>query len=633
MMPTRKFSPTLSIMILIIMVGFFLRLFHLTSVPLRGDEAFSVQYWAGQPLSVSLAKTATIEPHPLLTYATFRGWGLVAGYSELAMRLLPALMGLLGIPAIYAVGKRLGNRQIGLIAAFLYALHPFEIWHAQDARNYAIWAGVSLVALWLGLRLLDKQRKQDWLLYTLVASLAANIFYTELLTLAAFGIYVLITHWGKWKIILSWAAAAAIASALSLASFIIFQAPLFARGGYTGSIGGVLDASQLWKHFLPVLNFGEITLPAETLANLWPVVAFVLIFALLIIWSEQKRIALWLTLIALVPPLLLTVLATKLDIFTPRYVLSIVPAYILIFACLIFYLTQQRPRLVGYAVSLILVVGWLVISGTSLSNYYFDPAYAKARGWPDLAHYLQANAQPNDIVIQSAADAAFGYYYHQSGTIVAPDVPLPETPAQPNSDIENKLNTYSQKQTAIWQVGQEFSDWPNAGVVRNWLDSNMQLVLNGEAGGLAYREYKTWRIQNDENPHPADATFGDRVILTGFQIVFPPTSDDELTVWLYWKPLSITPTPLKVFVHLLGATNPATGFPLWSQDDHFPQNGRISTQNWSPDETYRDVYTLPLKDVPSGSYALEVGFYDPDTNTRIQVGDADSYVIESINLK
>src|ERR1044071_366098 len=158
MVSTKAFSRMLPIMIAIIMLGFFLRLFHLTSVPLRGDEAFSVQYWAGQPLSVSLAKTATIEPHPVLTYALFRGWGLVAGYSELAMRMLPALVGLLGIPAIYAVGKRLGNRQIGLVAALLFALHPFEIWHAQDARNYAIWAGMSLVALWLGLRALDKQR-------------------------------------------------------------------------------------------------------------------------------------------------------------------------------------------------------------------------------------------------------------------------------------------------------------------------------------------------------------------------------------------------------------------------------------------------------------------------------------------
>ncbi len=633
MVSSKHFSRTLPIMILIIMVGFFLRIFHLTSVPLRGDEAFSVQYWAGQPLSVSLAKTATIEPHPLLTYATFRAWGLVAGYSELAMRILPSLIGLLGIPAIFAVGKRLGNKQIGLLAALLFALHPFEIWHAQDARNYAIWAGVSLVALWLGFRALDKGRKRDWLLYTIVASLAANIFYTELLTVAAFGVYVLITYWGKWKTVFSWGLAAAITGTLSIASFIVFQAPLFARGGYTGSIGGALDITQLWKHFLPVLSFGEITLPAETLNNLWPVIMILLIAALLSLWSTNRRTALALTLLALLPPILLTILSTRLNIFTPRYILSVVPAFILIFATFMVDMRHQKPLIVGSIGALVMVGGWLVISSMSLQNYYFDPAYAKAPNWPVLAHYLQQNTQPDDVVIQSAADSAFGYYYHQNQTTEAQDIALPETPKQPSDNIQSALEKYSQEDSAIWQVGQEFPDWPNAGVVKSWLDEHMQLVLTGKPGGLNMRQYKNWQVAPDEISQTASATFGDVVTLVGYKIILPADSSANMTVWLYWKPFTTTATSLKVFVHLLGENNPATGFPLWTQDDRYPQNGRISSQNWSPAEIYRDVYTLPLKDVPTGKYSLEVGFYDPTTNTRLKVGDADSYIIQSLDLK
>jgi 4-amino-4-deoxy-L-arabinose transferase-like glycosyltransferase len=633
MFPAKRFSRTLPIMMIIIMVGFFLRIFHLTTVPLRGDEAFSVQYWAGQPLNISLAKTATIEPHPLLTYAIFRGWGLIAGTSELAMRILPALIGLLGIPAIYAVGKRLANRQLGLLAALIFAIHPFEIWHAQDARNYAIWAGMSLVALWLGLRLLDKQRKQDWLLYTVAASLAANIFYTELLTVAAFGLFVLIAYWGKWKAMFAWASAAAIATALSLGSFIIFQMPLFARGGYTGTIGTTLDTSQMWTHFLPALSFGEITLPPETLTSLWPLVAIMLIAGLIILWDNNRRRALALTLLALLPLLLLTVISTRLNIFTPRYVLSTVPAFILIFANLLIYIAQQLPRKVTTLIAIILLGGWLFVSGTSLRNYYFDPAYAKARNWPALAHYLQQNTQPNDLVIQSAADSAFGYYYHQVQAAEAPDIALPETPAQPTTDIESKLASYSQQKNTIWQVGQEFPDWPNVGTVRTWLDNHMQIILSGQAGELPYRVYKNWQVASEEISNKTDAAFENAAKLIGYQIIYPPQNDENLTVWLYWKPLTTTASPLKVFVHLLGPVNPATGFPLWSQDDRFPQNGRISTQTWSPDDIYRDIYTLPLKNVPAGSYTLEVGFYNPDTNTRLKVDDSDSYILQSIELK
>ena len=112
-----------------------------------------------------------------------------------------------------------------------------------------------------------------------------------------------------------------------------------------------------------------------------------------------------------------------------------------------------------------------------------------------------------------------------------------------------------------------------------------------------------------------------------------PDSTGSMTVWLYWKPLKTTDLPLKVFVHLLGAANPATGSPLWTQDDRFPQNGRISTQNWSSDEIYRDVYTLPMSDVTAGTYILEVGLYDPVTNIRLNVGTTDSFVLQSIDVK
>ena len=82
-----------AILILIIWLGFALRLHELASVPLRGDEAFSALNWAGIPLHQSLTEIATLEPHPPLTYVLFRLWGLLIGGidSPFALRLLPGL--------------------------------------------------------------------------------------------------------------------------------------------------------------------------------------------------------------------------------------------------------------------------------------------------------------------------------------------------------------------------------------------------------------------------------------------------------------------------------------------------------------------------------------------------------------
>ena len=121
-----------------------LRLHRLESVPLRGDEAFSVLYWADLPVAKSLTQIAHGEPHTPLVYLVARIWRHILGGIEsvFALRMLSVLGNLLGVSAMYALGWRLsGARSVGMVAALMWALHPFEIWHSQEFRNYGYWAG------------------------------------------------------------------------------------------------------------------------------------------------------------------------------------------------------------------------------------------------------------------------------------------------------------------------------------------------------------------------------------------------------------------------------------------------------------------------------------------------------------
>ena len=72
-------NTSLALLVIIILIGFALRLYRLDAVAFRGDEAFSAQYWAGERLAVTFSSIATIEPHPPLTYLLFRLWGLLVG--------------------------------------------------------------------------------------------------------------------------------------------------------------------------------------------------------------------------------------------------------------------------------------------------------------------------------------------------------------------------------------------------------------------------------------------------------------------------------------------------------------------------------------------------------------------------
>ena len=87
-----------TLLIAILFLGLFLRLYQLDTVAFRGDEAFSVQRWSATPITEALTEIASIEPHPPLTYVLFRIWGKIFGTeSEFILRLLPVLFNLLGI--------------------------------------------------------------------------------------------------------------------------------------------------------------------------------------------------------------------------------------------------------------------------------------------------------------------------------------------------------------------------------------------------------------------------------------------------------------------------------------------------------------------------------------------------------
>src|SRR5215831_1564454 len=171
---------TLAILVSLILVAFFFRVRDLGLSPYRGDEAFAVRYWAVPPAEI-FSDLAWKEPHPFGIFFIFWSWKSLVGDSEFAMRMLPALINLLGVPAMYALSRRLTKSEaVGVIAAFLWAINPDLIWHSQDARNYAIWATLSLITFWLMIRATDyPAKRRNWILYIIFATLTLYTFFLE----------------------------------------------------------------------------------------------------------------------------------------------------------------------------------------------------------------------------------------------------------------------------------------------------------------------------------------------------------------------------------------------------------------------------------------------------------------------
>lgn len=636
-MASQKYVSYWVALVICLLVGFALRIYQLDVVPLRGDEAFSVSYWTELPLGASLREIASIEPHPPLTYVLFRAWGLLIGTDNaFGLRMLPVLFSTLGIAGIAALGQRLGGRRVALLAALLWALHPFQIWHAQDFRNYAIWAGLSTLSLYFGIRVLAEREPKAWLIYSAVALTSSLIFYMELLTVGVLTLYSWLRYWRERRLAMRWTVLQASIIAITVAAFLILQGALVSSGGYGGTTGS-FTLSQWWTRFLPVLNFGD-TLSAqlqlELMSDLWPILLLLLVGAWGVVWRWQRNTAFLLALLGIVPLLMLGIISTQLNIFRPRYVMLAAPAYILTIAIATNRLWQQQTwQGIARLLATALITFWIGASLVSLANYFADPAFRKAPNWPALVRYLADNTQAGEAIIQTGVDAGFGYYY-QRADVPAAEFGLPADVTQPIPDVITAMEATADRFDTIWIVGRTFPDWPNTGVVEEWAFENLQLVRETSIAGLPVRQFKQWQVAERELADtPPLANFEDVIALRGVKI-FPPEPTNTLTIWIYWQPLAQTDDPLTTFTHLIGATNPATGTPLWSQDDQPPLDGIVSPTNWEVGNLYRDVFVLPLADVVAADYELVVGLYNPDTAQRLMIETgADAIFVGEITLE
>jgi hypothetical protein len=102
-----------------------------------------------------------------------------------ALRLPAVAFGILGVAAVYALGKQVASAREGLLAAALLAVSYHHIWFSQNARGYTALAFFSLVATSFLLRALEEGRRRDWIGYGVVAALGVYTHLTMLWVVAA----------------------------------------------------------------------------------------------------------------------------------------------------------------------------------------------------------------------------------------------------------------------------------------------------------------------------------------------------------------------------------------------------------------------------------------------------------------
>ncbi|MBN1877492.1 MAG: glycosyltransferase family 39 protein [Anaerolineae bacterium] len=139
------------------LIGGGLRVLLLDNKGMWLDETFSV-WLANHSVVDMLQWIAKIDQHPPLYYLLLHYWIVLKGDTPYCVRLLSVLLGAGTIPMIYLIGKRMSGVVMGLAAAVLLALSPFNIRFAQETRMYTLLTFNAAVAIYALVRLLTDSR-------------------------------------------------------------------------------------------------------------------------------------------------------------------------------------------------------------------------------------------------------------------------------------------------------------------------------------------------------------------------------------------------------------------------------------------------------------------------------------------
>ena len=624
-----------------------LRLWRLTYHSFWFDEAVSAG-WAGWRAAdiVRVGMELTLDKHPPVYYLLLRGWMLLFGTSDAALRSLGALLGALAVFPIFALGQRWWGHAGGAVAALLAAINPFLVWYSQEARMFMPAATFALLGLWAFVSLLDdaSDHRRAFLAWAafVVATLAgvyAYLFNALLLPVA--GLWWLLAIGRAWRAGRRRLSSLRLGGGSALVTVAIGFWPLarqaWAVSGAEATPGRAFqDAGvvlwQLGRAFvlnkarLGPLGEGVLALAAiAVVVGLWP--------GFRVEDAREGSLARpawrgrgWSELAAalLVPWLIgnLLLIRDARAFAEPRYWLFLVPFLCLAWAAAsVRLVTNGRPtsRVARAGVGLL---GGLLLAGLLAASLVALPwnwrPESRREDWRAAADYVARHAGPDDAILIHVdyVRRAFLRYYRGDLPIFFP--------------FGGRLDDLSQVEpplvgmggfATIWLIESHLEGVDDGRLVEQWLGQRYPLLTEQFPAGIAVRAYAV-RTVVDRLPAdalPLEAEVGPGLTLAGCRLaeaevraqddVYHPPSG-WVHVALYWRRTGEPAADARPRLHLIDAIGQVWGAGLARERSLW---GMRPPRQWPADGFVRDEHDVNLNPVtPPGDYRLQVALVSTD---------------------
>jgi len=439
--------------------GFALRLHGLTLQSFWRDEVDALRFAQGSAVT-SLSQLGWNGP--LYTWLLSL-WVDLVGISEFALRYSSVLPGVLLLPLMLWLGRRLADDRAGLVAAALAATSPYLVWYAQELKMYSLLALLGAASTALLFRALDRGGIRNWAGYVAVTAAMPYIHVLGILMVPAQAVGYL-AAWPRTRPRLRAFALSIGVLLLPYVPLAAWQAPLLAQGFQTGHLYYPLT------DVLTILARGW-TLGIVASATPWLMLPFALALAGLALAPRLDSPARFLLVWLVLPVLLVHLISLRSPIFTDRYLIASLPALILL-------LSLGVSRVMGRWRSLGAVLLAVLLS-VHLYGVHLQSSYAiktDARGAADI---VRQGWQPGDILVLQIPYLRHSMDYYLGSGYPMLDGPFTNygmTPEEASAYLSAGTRGYRR----AWLLLSEAEMWDRRGLTEGWFHANARLVQGWE---------------------------------------------------------------------------------------------------------------------------------------------------------
>ncbi|MFN2201187.1 MAG: hypothetical protein ACK2UO_08270 [Caldilineaceae bacterium] len=601
-------------LIIIVLIAFLLRAFHLDYQSLWSDEGISIL--RSSRSLVELWRSMPVEHVPGY-FALLHLWMSVTGDADFALRYLSLLPSVFAVALMMRMGRDLGNARIGVIAGALFATSAFQVWYAQEVRMYSWLLGAGLFSTWcLWLLLTRSETWVTWLGYVAGTTASVYLHYFGFLVPMVQAVVVVI-----WLIVvrdgrsfLRWAAAGFVVLLL----YLPWASRALGLLGFQGWRAPV-DPNRIPWLLLRAYTAGE-TMP-EAWSG-WVAMVYLVLVALgVAVWFREGRDAgLFLSSTAGAAVLLTWLLVIRQPDFHVRYTIFVSAPLTLLAAAGVAGLGpgvwRSIPSDVGQpggstSRRLLDILPWLALAGltalnaVALNRLYFD-ANVQKPDYRAAAARIEANLQEGDVVLVDGPNPKLVFEHYFKADVPILDLRMLE--GKSDAEVDEALEKLLKNADRVW----ELLYFKPPGPVQVWLATRGWTSTPTFHNNIRVQLVGLDRTAQEQRS--IEVKFGDALELLSSEFdPGPHSAGDLVRLSTNWYVHEQAPE-YKFSLRLVDKSgNEAAAV------DYVPQNWFAPTNVWFVGQPATDQHGLLLPDdLAPGIYHVTLRLYDPNTGVPVE---------------